>query len=103
MNNQPHPEMVDDEIPELDNAWFSRARPASEVLPEILGAEVAAEFLKHRPGQRGLQKSHLKKSVTIRYSPEVIAYFRAIGPGWQTRMDDALREWIAAHSPLKSP
>ena len=31
----------------------------------------------------------------MRYSPEVVAYFKATGKGWQARMDEALREWIA--------
>jgi uncharacterized protein (DUF4415 family) len=36
--------------------------------------------------------------LSIRYSPEVIAHFKATGKGWQTRMDEALKEWIAEHS-----
>ena len=80
------------EVRELTAEDFARARPAAEALPEILGPEVAAELLKRRPGQRGAQKPPLKKSLTVRYSAEVIAYFRATGPGWQSRMDEALRE-----------
>ena len=30
----------------------------------------------------------------IRLSPEVIDHFKAGGRGWQTRIDEALREWI---------
>jgi len=33
--------------------------------------------------------------VSVRYSPEVLAYFKAGGAGWQTRMDDALKQWVA--------
>lgn len=47
---------------------------------------------------RGPQKAPLKEQVAIRFSPEVLAYFRATGKGWQTRMDRALREWIHDHS-----
>ena len=36
-----------------------------------------------------------KVSTTIRLSPEVIEHFKAGGRGWQTRIDAALREWIA--------
>ena len=36
-----------------------------------------------------------KRSTTIRLSQDVLDHFRAGGPGWQTRMNDALREWIA--------
>ncbi len=35
-----------------------------------------------------------KVSTTIRLSPEVIDYFKAGGRGWQTRIDEALRDWI---------
>jgi len=31
----------------------------------------------------------------VRFSPEVLAYFRATGAGWQTRMDEALREYVS--------
>lgn len=35
-----------------------------------------------------------KISTTIRLSQSVIEHFRADGPGWQTRIDQALRDWI---------
>ncbi len=34
-------------------------------------------------------------AVTLRYSPEVLTYFKATGKGWRNRMDAALKEWIA--------
>jgi len=39
------------------------------------------------------KKRTVKKIITtIRLSPEVLTLFRATGPGWQTRMDEVLRE-----------
>jgi uncharacterized protein (DUF4415 family) len=38
-----------------------------------------------------------KIAVTVRYSPEVVEYFRATGEGWQTRMNDALRAYVKRH------
>lgn len=35
-----------------------------------------------------------KASTTLRIDADVIAKFRAQGPGWQTRMNQALREWL---------
>ena len=35
-----------------------------------------------------------KVSTTIRLSRDVIEHFKAGGRGWQTRINDALREWI---------
>lgn len=45
---------------------------------------------------RGRPKSdNAKQLVSVRYSPEVLAYFRASGEGWQTRMDEVLRDYVA--------
>jgi uncharacterized protein (DUF4415 family) len=49
------------------------------------------------PGQRGPQKRPTKVAVTIRYSAEIIDYFKGTGEGWQTRMNDALREYVEKH------
>lgn len=46
---------------------------------------------------RGPNKNPTKEQVAVRYSPEVLAYFRATGAGWQTRMDEALREYVSQH------
>ncbi len=35
-----------------------------------------------------------KERVTIRLSPEVLEHFRSQGPGWQTRIDDVLKELV---------
>ncbi|MBF0117138.1 MAG: BrnA antitoxin family protein [Magnetococcales bacterium] len=40
-----------------------------------------------------------KVSTTIRFDADVINGFRATGKGWQTRMNDALRDWLKSHSP----
>ncbi|MDE2691739.1 MAG: BrnA antitoxin family protein [Acidobacteriota bacterium] len=38
-----------------------------------------------------------KVSTTIRLSQDVIDHFRAGGRGWQTRINEALRDWIKRH------
>jgi uncharacterized protein (DUF4415 family) len=50
-----------------------------------------------RPGQRGPGKRARKVLLSVRYSPEVVEYFKSTGDGWQTRMDDALKEWVESH------
>ena len=47
---------------------------------------------------RGPARKPCKVQLTVRDSPEVVAYFKATGQGWQGRMDAALKEWIAQHS-----
>ena len=48
---------------------------------------------------RGRPKLESKKLlVSVRYSPEVVAYFRSTGEGWQSRMDGVLQQYVARHS-----
>lgn len=42
---------------------------------------------------RGPQKAATKVQLSLRLAPEVVAHFKATGPGWQTRMAEVL----AAH------
>ena len=49
--------------------------------------------LAHRRG-RGPQRAATKVQLSLRLAPEVVAYFRATGPGWQTRMAEALATHI---------
>jgi uncharacterized protein (DUF4415 family) len=44
--------------------------------------------------------SGTKEQVAIRFDHDVLAAFRAAGPGWQTRMNAALRDWLKTHSPV---
>ena len=38
--------------------------------------------------------THPKISTTIRLDADIVARFRAQGPRWQTRINEALREWL---------
>ena len=50
---------------------------------------------KRKRGQRGPQARPTKQLVSVRYSPEVLKYFKSTGTGWQTKMNDALLEWVS--------
>lgn len=73
----------DDENPEWTREDFARARPASEVVPEIVAA--------YRRG-RGPQRRPTKRQISLRLDPDVIEHFRARGPGWQARINATLRK-----------
>lgn len=48
---------------------------------------------------RGRPKSENKKLLlSVRYSPEVVAYFKSTGEGWQSRMDGVLQQYVARHT-----
>jgi len=63
--------------PAATRAWFAQA-----------------DLVRHgkvvRRGKRGPQKAPTKKLVSLRLSREVIGHFKADGPGWQTRIENAL-------------
>ncbi len=58
-----------------------------------------AEWKKVKPFVRiGRPKAEVtKERITIRLSRDVVSTFRATGDGWQTRMDAALKQFIAEH------
>lgn len=93
MNKKPLPPAGFDENPEWTEETTARARPASDVH----GHEVAAMLVK-RP--RGRPAGSDKSQITLRLDRDVIARFKAGGPGWQSRMNEALRK---AAPPAKAP
>lgn len=78
------------EVRELTEEDFKQAMPFS-ALPESLRAKLSTLTT------RGPQKTPTKERITIRLSRDVVDTFRATGNGWQTRIDDALRDWLKAH------
>ncbi|PUE11777.1 hypothetical protein B9Z51_00215 [Limnohabitans sp. T6-5] len=57
------------------------------------------EEIKRRTRGRPVAKVH-KQPVTLRLDADVLERWRASGKGWQTRMSDALRDWLRTHSPV---
>jgi len=82
--------------PEEDRAITGAAKADPDAQPlsgKQLKAMVPMRALRGRP------KSENKKLlVSVRYSQEVVAYFKSTGEGWQSRMDGVLREYVARRS-----
>ncbi|WP_038488095.1 BrnA antitoxin family protein [Janthinobacterium agaricidamnosum] len=60
-------------------------------LPSPAAAPVKPVRVRSRP-------DNSKVLLSVRYSPEVVAYFKATGEGWQARMDDVLRDYVVRQS-----
>ncbi len=91
MSRKDEPEVVfDDENPEWTEEDFANA-----LGPEHLPLEVLAHLPRTLARVRGLQKAQTKRPVSLRLSADVVDHFRAGGPGWQTRIDQALKDVIA--------
>ena len=72
----------------MTGAALARMRPAHEVHPEL-----AAAGLRRRRGRP--RSPSPKQQVTLRLDADVIARLRASGAGWQTRVNELLRRWLA--------
>ena len=67
--------------------------------PEITDKWIAEANLYH--GRKLVRRgrpvgSGQKTQTTLRISKEVLEFFRATGPGWQTRMDNALKRYVVS-------
>ena len=82
---------ADGEVRELTEADFKNAVPFS-ALPESLQTTLLG--LKGR----GKQQSPTKVLTTVRFDRDVLDAFRSTGRGWQTRMNEALKEWLKEHA-----
>ena len=79
----------DGEVGDLSKVDPALFKPAAEVLsPSLL----------KKLGLRGTQKAPTKVPTTIRFDADVLAALKASGKGWQTRVNEAVREWLKSHS-----
>ena len=72
----------------------AKADPDAQPLtPRQLQAMVPMKAARGRP-----PSENKKLLVSVRYSPEVVAFFKSTGEGWQSRMDGVLQQYVARHS-----
>lgn len=89
------PAVVMPTLPE-DKAITAAAQADPDALPltpKQLKEMVPIRALRGRP-----KSGSAKQLVSVRYSPEVLAYFKSTGEGWQSRMDGVLRQYVTRHS-----
>ncbi len=79
-----------DDAPELTDGFFEQGVWQVGEKP-VSRAEAQQEVAKRRGRPAG---SGGKVSTTIRFDADILDVFKAGGDGWQTRMNDALREWL---------
>jgi uncharacterized protein (DUF4415 family) len=79
--------------PEHDFVWDGADEDDRPATAQEMLEGVAAYRKRGRPAGGAT-----KEQVAIRFDRDVLAAFRTAGPGWQTRMNDALRDWVKSHS-----
>jgi uncharacterized protein (DUF4415 family) len=96
MPRKPNPQKTDSDSPELTKEWFTQAKPAKNVLPNIFAKKTATQLLTPKRGRPASLTT--KEHINIRVDVDVLNAFKKSGTGWQTRMNDALREWLKSHA-----
>lgn len=76
-----------------DFVWDGKDEDDRPLTEEELRAGIEAYRAK-----RGRPAGSNKESTTIRLDRDLLDAFRASGPGWQTRINNALREWLKTHT-----
>ena len=79
---------------EKDFVWDGKDEDDRPLNKAEMLAGMAAAKKRGRPSGSGS-----KEQVSVRFDLDVLAAFRAYGPGWQTRMNAALKDWLKTHSP----
>ncbi|WNJ92390.1 BrnA antitoxin family protein [Bosea sp. 685] len=72
--------------PELTDEELAGLRPMKEALPDFYAA-IQEEIRKRGPART-------KEAISIRLDIDLVEKLRASGPGWQSRVNEALRDWL---------
>ena len=64
---------------------MAKAQPFAEVFPELAASARRV---------RGKQKAPTKQLISLRLDRSVVNAFKAEGPGWQSRINEALKRTI---------
>ena len=89
MKEKLNSKLIDDDNPEWTAEDFNNAMPFSG-LPESLQSR-----LRHA---RGPNRQPVKVQTAIRFDADVLTALRSTGKGWQTRVNDVMREWLKQRS-----
>lgn len=82
-----------DDAPELTDEFFEKG--IWRIGDKVVSREEAQAEERRRRGRPVGGAS--KISTTIRFDADVLAAFKSTGAGWQTRMNDALKDWLSTH------
>ncbi len=92
-----HKPWVDpDDAPELTDDFFEQGE--WKIGEQPVSVQAGAAALREALSRGSPKAQSTQQALTVRYDAEVIEAFKATGKGWQTRMNDALKDWLQTHS-----
>jgi uncharacterized protein (DUF4415 family) len=71
--------------PELTDEELAKAKPMAEAMPELYAKLVAA---------KAALELQAAQPASINLDGDLAARLQALGPGWESRANDALRRWL---------
>lgn len=79
---------------------FARVRQLAESAPDDPDAPNMAEAMRTEIKRlRGRPAGSDRTQIALRVDNATLSAFKATGKGWQSRMNEALTDWIKSHSP----
>jgi uncharacterized protein (DUF4415 family) len=96
-------EEIEERMKRVDRHVITREE--YEEIPEMTQemAEAGDLYIGDKLIRRGRPPKEKKKvAISIRLSEDVLEAFKFCGPGWQTRIDEALAQWLEEH-PAAAP
>ncbi|NSY44983.1 BrnA antitoxin family protein [Agrobacterium tumefaciens] len=82
----------DPDAPEATDEEMAQAKPFREAFPDL------SKSVDREIARRGRPKAEThKKAVTIRLDPEVLEHYKAMGKGWQSRINSDLKKLSGLH------
>jgi uncharacterized protein (DUF4415 family) len=85
----------DDDIPEMTDADFAAAKSLKTNMPDVV------EAMKRGRGRPKVENP--KARVSLRLDPKIVAAYKAMGEGWQTRINEALAQALGQQKTRKRP
>jgi len=96
LQNTAHTWVDPDDAPELTDEFFENG--TWQLGDKLISRTEAQTMLAKRRGRPlGSVKADSKVAIKLRVDPQLLAQFKATGNGWQTRIHEAMQEWIKSH------
>jgi uncharacterized protein (DUF4415 family) len=77
--------------PEMDYVWNGNDEDVRPLTVDELNSGITLARSRGRPVESD------KTQIALRVDNSVLAAFKSTGKGWQSRMNDALKEWLEQH------
>ncbi len=84
---------------DMERAALLKQAAELEAMPDAeIDTSDAPEAASWAGAVRGRFYRPIKQQLTVRLDSDVVAWFKAAGEGYQTRINAALREYVESHS-----